>query len=477
LPRADTSSVVAENRWRDTLATNVSRVESNAGAEVPSICIGTGWTMWSIGLDRATRHEILATTILAGVALAPMARAYAQTVTPEQRGTGSVTLPTIDVEGEGGGLGERFTGYSPDLNKPAAASKSNIPLIQAPYSIQVVPREVMDDQQASSLRDALLNNVSSVAVGYQFYNQFIIRGFDVGANIYRDNLRQIAVTNFETANLQAIEVLKGPAAMLFGRIEPGGLVDLVTKRPLLVFYYSVQEQAGSYGLTRTTIDVTGPLTEDKTLAYRFNGAYLHSDSFVNFVNNQNVVVAPTIGYQPIEQFRLNISAEYQNTFFIDTGDLGVVAIGNRPANIPISRYLMDPAVTLAHPNRQERGFIGYDWTFDISNNWSLTNRFGYSTADYNQALTDVSSVDQAIGDATRTLWYTFQNREIVSANLDLNGRLETGPLKHQILIGTKLPCCLPQPKMHLSTHRAHLRFWTGAHHLPPARARVFSANC
>ena len=68
-------------------------------------------------------------------------------------------------------------------------------------------------------------------------------------------------SNLETANLQSIEVLKGPAALLFGRLEPGGIVNLVVKRPLDVPYFSVQEQAGSWGLTRTTIDATGPLTD------------------------------------------------------------------------------------------------------------------------------------------------------------------------------------------------------------------------
>ncbi len=381
---------------------------------------------------RATcRHELLATTMLAGLALSPVSYASAQTATSDV-----VTLPTIDIVGKDGGPGGRFTGYSPDMNKPAAASKSKIPLLQYPASVQVIPREVLDDQQAIGLRDAILNNASSVAVGYQFYDQFIIRGFDVGANIYRNGLRTVAVTNRETANLQAIEVVKGPAAMLYGRIEPGGLINLVTKQPLLTPYVSVQEQAGSFGFTRTTIDATGPLTADNTLAYRFNGAYVHSNSFRNFVTNQNAFVAPTISYRPIEQFRLNVDGEYQNTIFVDDNDVGVVAIGTRPANIPISRYLEDPAVTTAHPNRQQRAYVGYDWTYDISSNWSLTNRFGYSKVAYNQAITGIGSINESTGDAVRRLWYTFQTREIVSANLDLNGRFSTGPLEHQVLVGT-----------------------------------------
>jgi iron complex outermembrane receptor protein len=361
---------------------------------------------------------------------------------------GAEALPPIDVGAEGahadagtraGGrsteAGGRFTGYKVELKRPATAFKTNVPLIQTPAAVQVVPREVLDDQQITGLRDALLNNVSSVSVGLQFYDQFLIRGFDVGANIYRNNLRQTSVTQTETANLQSIEIVKGPAAMLFGRIEPGGLVNLVPKRPLLTPYYSVQEQAGSFGFTRTSVDATGPLTEDKTLAYRFNGVFLRNDSFRDSVTNQNAFLAPTISYQPSEQFRLNIDGEYQTSVFVDDYDAGLVAIGKSPARIPISRYLQDSAVTVAHPTRQERYFIGYDWTFDIASNWRLTNRFGYSSTDYNQFASGLTSVNEATGDVNRNLWVKFQNRSIISANLDLTGDFTTGPLRHRTLVG------------------------------------------
>jgi outer membrane receptor protein involved in Fe transport len=107
------------------------------------------------------RHELLATTILV-----TLGATYAQPVSAQTMNaptSGAVALPTIDVEGsekDGG----RFTGYSVDLDKPAAASKSNIPLIRTPGAIQVVPREVLDDQQAISVQDAIVGNASSVTL-------------------------------------------------------------------------------------------------------------------------------------------------------------------------------------------------------------------------------------------------------------------------------------------------------------------------
>jgi iron complex outermembrane receptor protein len=400
---------------------------------------------------RVARRDLLTTTMLAGLALSPPTCAFAQDVGPTGGG-GSVTLPTVDVDGAGSGLGGRFTGYSPDLDKPAAASKSNIPLLQTPASIQIVPREVMDDQQAITVQESLLNNISSVSLGNQFYDDFIIRGLKTEGATFRNNLRQTSITKLETANLQAIEVLKGPAAMLYGRVEPGGLVNLVVKRPLLVPYVSVQEQAGSFGFTRTTVDATGPLTPDNVWLYRINGAYLHTDSFRNFVTNQNGFVAPTITYSPIQQFRFNLDFEYQTTSFVDDGQ-ALVAVGKRPAPIPISRYLQDPTITVPHPNRQQRLFTGFDWTYDLSENWSLVNRFGYTNVYYRQAIPFPAALCEtgnpdleescagdpplAAGTLQRGLWYIPDaNRQTTAANLDLKGKFYTGPLQHDVLVGS-----------------------------------------
>lgn len=373
---------------------------------------------------------------------APAARA--------QDSSGSVALPTIDVDNIDGGSGGRFTGYAVDLDKPAAASKTDIPILQMPVAIQVVPREVLDDQQDISVTNAVVGNVGGVQAGKDTLSlSFIIRGFDT-YNILRNELRLAFPNYVETANLQSIEVLKGPAAMLFGRSEPGGIVNLVVKRPLAVPYLSIQEQAGSFGLTRTTMDATGPLTNDKTWLYRVNAAYLHSGSFRDFSTDQNIFVAPTITYHPIEQFRLNVDGQYQNAIFNMDSFATIPAIGRRPANIPISRYLMESALAVANPSREEQKFLGYDWTFDIDPNWHITNRFAYTGSNQAQRQNFFSSLcvspgtadclfkgaPLAFGDLKRSFWDINRDRWTVSANLDLVGKLVTGPLEHAVLVGT-----------------------------------------
>jgi iron complex outermembrane receptor protein len=357
-------------------------------------------------------------------------------------------LPTIDIgssrparaasasgRAEKNALGGRLTGYN--VVGPVASTKTDIPILQTPMAIQVVPRQTMDDRQAITVQDAVSSNVSSVLPsGHTFYDRFIIRGFDIGQNTYRNGLRQYLLTNLETANLQTIEVVKGPAAMLYGRIEPGGLINLVPKRPSFdENYVSVQQQIGSFDLKRTTVDVTGPLNAEKTLAYRFNGVYLDRGSHRDFIERENVFLAPTLSFRPNDSITLNIDGEYQNVGFTTDTWTGIPAIGRSPANVPIYRNYTDPTLTLAKPNRLERRFIGYDITVKLADDWKVTNRFSYLDADFAENDPFAGDFDTTDGSVSRYIWYSNRNQRTVSANLDLQGKFDTGPFEHRVLLG------------------------------------------
>jgi iron complex outermembrane receptor protein len=365
-------------------------------------------------------------------------------------------LPTIDIAAEtrdarqgaasrerpgssqhGAGLGGRFTGYAVDQKTAAMVGKTNTPLLQTPIAIQVVTRQTIDDQQSTSVLNSVVANISGMSIsGSQFYDRFVIRGFDVGRNTYRNGLRVVATTNLETANLQSIEVLKGPAAMLYGRIEPGGLVNLVPKRPLFEPYYSIQEQVGSFGYTKTSFDATGPLNAEKTLAYRFNGAYLDTESHRDFVERENVFLAPTLTWRPNEEITVNIDGEYQNLKFTSDAFNSIPAIGRRPANVPIYRNYAEPSLTLAKPNRQERLFIGYDATVNLTDAWKVVSRFTYWNQDFFENDTINRAFNANSGNITRSQYFIPNgSQRTLSSNLDLQGTFTTGPFKHEALLG------------------------------------------
>ena len=317
------------------------------------------------------------------------------------------------------------------VTRGTTATKTDTPIMETPVSIQAVPRAVMDDQQVISVADAV-RNVSGVQPGgYAFYDNFILRGFDAGGSTYRNGLRHISTTSLETANLDAIEILKGPASILYGRAEPGGIINLATKRPLDVPYYSLQQQFGSYNFYRTTIDATGPLVADRTLLYRMNLAYKDNNTFQDFVSQQSIFFSPSLTWRPTDRFESTIEIEYQRNRFTDVSDIGIPAIGNRPAPIPLSRFLGDPAAK----NIQERVFVGFEWLYRLSDEWKLVNRFQFNDVHYDQRTLFAADFDQGTGVLTRGLWRADMNRRTYATNLDLVGHFRTGPVDHNVLVG------------------------------------------
>lgn len=357
---------------------------------------------------------------------------------------GATSLPTIDIgadtrrrpDSHAGptGPGDRYTGYRPPSSAPTTL-KTDTPLMQTPMSVQVVTRQTMDDQQAISLSDAVVANVSGVTVTPSFFDIIKVRGFNTFGSTYKNGLQEYRYRYYDTTNLQSIDVIKGPAAMLFGRMEPGGIVNMVVKRPLETPYYSIEQQVGSYGLTRTTVDATGPVTEDKSVLYRFNGEFFRSDSYRDFVTDRNVLIAPTISLHPIEQFRMNIDFEYQNRVWVDDYPI-FPAFAGGPANLPRSRYLQPTLINKTLLDNFDKKRIAYDWTYDFLPGWSLTNRLSYSNVGLQTNNVFPLGFVQDTGVLIRSLTINpgFTDK-MFATNLDLKGKFSTGPLEHSILVG------------------------------------------
>lgn len=326
--------------------------------------------------------------------------------------------------------------YSTQYKVPdtTTATKTRTPIMETPMSIQVVPKSVMNDQQAITLEQAL-SNVSGVfmAQGFNMSEPFNIRGFNTW-DYYREGLRlqpSLAYTGLrEVANLERIEVLKGPASILFGRIEPGGMINLVTKKPQAVPYYSLQQQFGSYNLFRTTLDATGGLNQDNSLLYRLNFAYEDKGSFREFVDNHHFFVAPVLQWQISDHTQVTLEMEYKTGKV--TQDWGVPAIGDRPAKLPIERYLGESF----NNNEFEEIMAGFNWSHAFNEQWEIKHRF-------NLQLTDSdgdSSPPIGLQADNRTLNRSYaafkdNKHDTYYTNLDLIGHIETWGIKHTVLMG------------------------------------------
>ena len=283
----------------------------------------------------------------------------------------AITLKPMTVVGEAVQDPNDPFNKSYTVTNSFTAIKTDTPIMDIPQSIQVVPRAVMNDQETTRITDAL-ENVSGVRAQPSLGtgNNFLIRGFQ-NQNIYRNGLRanNSFRQEYDTANLQSIEALKGPA-QLYGRMEPGGMINLTTKKPLDIPYYSLEQRFGSYDLYRTEWDATGPFTSDKSLLYRFTGSYQINNSFRDFVSNDRMLFAPSITWRPTESTDATLELQVNNQDFIS--DVGIPVIGNRPAQIPISRSLGDPNTPDSNLNQV---FLNSLLNHRFNEDWAIHSRF------------------------------------------------------------------------------------------------------
>lgn len=237
----------------------------------------------------------------------------------------------------------------------STATRTDTPILDTPQSIQVVPQQVLRDQQVIRVDDALRNvsNVIGRLSPFGASTSLTIRGFTsdnfTGGPILRDGFRvNDNLGTQETANVERVEVLKGPSSVLYGQNDPGGIINLVTKRPLFEPFYEVGLQVGSYTLIRPTIDISGPLTEDKSLRYRLNFAYFNDAGFRDFtVDTQRLFIAPVLTWDIGDKTSFTVLLEYtdeQNPF-----DLGIPARGKGVFNVPSSRVVGELDDTLKIP--------------------------------------------------------------------------------------------------------------------------------
>lgn len=360
------------------------------------------------------------------------------TVTLQPGGAGSATtLGAVTVVGKS--VYDANDPYNTDyqVRHASTATKTDTPLMELPLSLKVVPKSVINDQQITRLDDAL-KNVSGVFASPGTggtVDSFLVRGFEDFSPYYNGVRLTTGWTQQgmrDTAGLERVEVFKGPASILYGRIEPGGMVNMVPKTPLSTPYYSLQQQFGSYRFYRTTIDATGPVTDDKSVQYRANFAYENKGSFRDFIEGERVYFAPTVHW--------DISDRTQATFYIDylhndtAPDVGgPPRIGNRPADLPRNRNLSEPNIRAV----SDDVLFGVDWSHAFNDQWTFRHRF---FADFTEDNETLPGAPLGLDVDNRTLQRgNFGIRDNLgvtyNTNADLTGKFKTGMLEHTVLIG------------------------------------------
>ncbi|NJO73402.1 MAG: TonB-dependent siderophore receptor [Leptolyngbyaceae cyanobacterium RM1_406_9] len=328
--------------------------------------------------------------------------------------------------------GEQEEGYAP--TDATSATRTDTPLRDTPRTIQVIPEQVLEDQAITRVTDAV-QNVSGVVQDGGFgrtSDQLNIRGFFTDS-VFIDGFRSNGSGFSETANIERIEVLRGPASVLFGNVQPSGVINLVTEQPLEDPFYELELQAGNYTFIRPTIDMTGPLNDDRTILYRLNVAYEYFDGFRDFEQDvSRIFVAPSLEFRIGDATTLNFDFSYlrdERPF-----DRGFLAIGRDIIDIPVTRLLGEP-----NDIRQvEEYSAGYRLEHEFSDDWRIRNQFRLITSDDFDFRAEPLELNEETGILSRNFRSNDDFSEVYSLQTDLLGNFSTGSIEHNLLVGFDL---------------------------------------
>jgi iron complex outermembrane recepter protein len=363
-------------------------------------------------------------------------------VTPE--GTTAEQEPDEEIEVIATGQAE-----DDDYNVDEAdtATRTDTPIQDVPQSIQVIPQQVIEDQQANNITEALRNAPGAVPVNppRSQFNIPNIRGLSGSAtnDIFRRNgLRDGSGTSNtgDTANVERIEVLKGPASVLYGQGSPGGVVNIVTKQPLSNPFYAVEGSISNYNFYRGAFDVSGPLDEQKNVLYRLNFSAESAGSFVDFYDRDRYLVNPVIAWQIGDNTELTFEYEYRNVQL--PNDFGLPAVGtildNPNGDIPVERFIGEPDIEERRDIQSHR--FGYNLEHRFSENWRIRNAFDAVLRTENSITISPSELGEDERTLERDYFDSRNGFDINTFTLDTYtvGKFTTGIIEHELVAGIEL---------------------------------------
>lgn len=325
------------------------------------------------------------------------------------------------------------TGYQ-GTQRNTAATRTDTPLIETPQAVRVVPRQLIDDLGATRLSDTV-DFVSGISRLNDFggtWDNYAIRGFsntDGGSLLNGFASGRGYGPQRDMATVERVEFLKGPSAALYGSSEPGGTLNVVTKKPQFTPSHVADLQIGGLGFRRATLDTTGPLA--KNLAYRLNVAAEDGASRTSLVDSKKYVVAPALTWLIDNDTVLQYEAEFIR---IRTPlDRGLVQVNGNVDALPRDRYLGEPSRDNMHV-----GGNTHQLTLDrdLGNGWRTRVGASYRETEFTGDAVDLNGTLRADGRTLtrRDSWRSLPSRD-TSAQAEVEGKVRTGAFGHTVLAG------------------------------------------
>ena len=338
---------------------------------------------------------------------------------------------TLTVTADPNTPAEATNGYQP-LNT-STATLTNMPMLDIPQVVNTVSDNVLEDQHATTLDEALYNvsNVVQTNTLGGTQDAFVRRGF--GANrdgsIMTNGLRTVLPRSFNAAT-ERVEVLKGPASTLYGILDPGGLINVVTKRPERTFGGSLSATSSSFGGGTGQVDVTGPI-DGTRLAYRLTGEYQDEDYWRNFGNERSTFIAPSLTWFGDDA---TVTVLYSHRDYKTPFDRGTIFDLNTKKAVDVDRKtrfdepfnVTDGQSDLAQLNAEYR----------LNSQWTAKFDYSYSQDKYSDNQARVMAYDAKTGNLTRRVDATQgSTQRMHSTRADLQGNVDIAGFYNEILTG------------------------------------------
>ncbi|QQE39127.1 TonB-dependent siderophore receptor [Enterobacter asburiae] len=338
---------------------------------------------------------------------------------------------TLTVTADPNTTAEATNGYQP-LNT-STATLTNMPMLDIPQVVNTVSDKVLEDQHATTLDEALYNvsNVVQTNTLGGTQDAFVRRGF--GANrdgsIMTNGLRTVLPRSFNAAT-ERVEVLKGPASTLYGILDPGGLINVITKRPEKTFGGSLSATSSSFGGGTGQIDVTGPI-DGTRLAYRLTGEYQDEDYWRNFGTERSTFIAPSLTWFGDDA---TVTVLYSHRDYKTPFDRGTIFDLNTKKAVDVDRKtrfdepfnVTDGQSDLAQLNAEYR----------LNSQWTAKFDYSYSQDKYSDNQARVMAYDSKTGNLTRRVDATQgSTQRMHTTRADLQGNVDIAGFYNEILTG------------------------------------------
>ncbi|MCV0386455.1 MAG: TonB-dependent siderophore receptor [Nitrobacter sp.] len=350
--------------------------------------------------------------------------------------SGAISLDTIDVQGE--------TAWGPAngfvASRSATATKTDTPIVEVPQSISVVTRDQIETRRNLTLNETLqyTPGVFAGTGGHQHSApQFQIRGFQttpLNGAFYLNGLRSIGSGDLEPYGLERVEVMRGPASVLYGQGQPSGVIALVTKRPTEQPFHEVRLQGGSFEQRGGAFDFGGPIREDRTLLYRFTGLLREGGNGIDFSNDKRAFLSGAVTWRPTTATEITAFGLYQK----DQGkwNFGLPARGtalpNPNGRIPITRYIGEPAFDY---DNTESTAVGYNLEHRATDGLTFRQNLQYGRQVWDYRYVSPRSVQADLRTLNRGGAQNYRTWDSFAVDNQAELKANTGPLRHTVLFG------------------------------------------